>query len=212
MYRVAGFLKACVLVLAVGLMGQQSNCKDLNSLLPQIDKLFSQGTGGGASSKVYIANLSFMDAETRSVLIGGEALNDVVQNAMQNLAAADPKYVVNDPKNTLPNTDATARKLSDIFWDANLSRVQKVERIIAELMQPNNLDGLVSGQFHEKSDGTISVRPFVVSKSTKALVTESKTFQKTEFECKNAQGQREICQKAREDIADIVKRLIVQGI
>lgn len=209
--RTARILRNLVIVgLSVLFMGQARNCNDLSTLIPEIDKLFAPGQKG---SKVYISNLSFLDVDSKTTMIAGDAelINQAVEEGMKTLAQQDPKYVLNEPGHTLPNNDANAGKLSTIFWDANLSRAEKVDKIIADLMTPSGIDGLVAGQFKQNSDGSVNLRPFVISKSTKNIVTESRTFKKDEFECKDPNGTKKVlCAKTVEDIRDTVIRLLKQ--
>jgi hypothetical protein len=210
--RIARMLGSLVIVaVSVLLMGQARNCNDFSQIIPELDKLFSSTQKG---SKIYIANLSFLDVDTKSMMVPGDAelVNQAVEEGMKTLAQQDPKYVVNEQGHTLPNTDANANKLSTIFWDPNLSRSDKVDKIINELMNPSGIDGLVAGQFQQKPDGSVNLRPFVISKSTKNIVTESRTFRKDEFECRdpNNNNKKILCQKTVEDIRDTVIRLLKQ--
>jgi hypothetical protein len=203
------WVNLCIIVFAAGLMGQAQNCGDLSNLMPQLDKLFGSGGKGG---KVYISNLSFLDVDSKSVMGAGDAelINAAVEEGMKKLAAQEPKYVVNEPGHTLANSDANAKKLSDIYWEPNFSKAEKVDKIINELMNPNGIDGLVFGQFQQKPDGSVSLRPIVISKSTKNIVTESRTFKKEEFDCTdpNNANKKVLCVKAVEDIRDTVIRLL----
>jgi hypothetical protein len=198
-----------ILMLSVLLMGQAQNCGDLNQYLSKLQNLFGSGSSGG---KVYISNLSFLDANSKSVFVGGNAelINTAVSGGMKDLADKEPKYVVNAPGHSLVNNDANGQKLNAIFWDPNLSRDDKVNKIIDEFMTPNSMDGLVSGQYNESADGSINLRPFVISKATKSIVTETRTFKKDEFECldPNNPNKKILCQKAVEDIKDTVIRLL----
>lgn len=194
--------------LAVMLMGQAGNCPlDMQKINDLIG-----GGGSKPNAKIYIANLSFMDADTRSVMAPGDAdlINDAVLAGMQALSQADQRYVVNDPKNTVANNDINSQKLSDVFWNAQLSRTEKVDKIVNELMAPNNVDGLVFGQFNQKQDGSIIVRPIVIARSSKNMMTETRTFSKPEFECKdpNNANKKVLCDKAKEDIKDTVIKLL----
>ncbi len=204
-------LSLFILASSVLLMGQANNCGDLSKIIPEIEKLFGSGTKGG---KVYISNLSFLDVDSRSVMASGDAelINAAVEQGMKTLAQQEPKYVYNDSAHTLTNNDANANKLNTIFWDANQSRAEKVDKIIGELMEPAKIDGLVAGQFKQNPDGSINLRPFVISKSTKSIVTESRTFKKEEFECKDPvnPNKRILCDKTVEDIRDTVIRLLKQ--
>jgi hypothetical protein len=110
----------------------------------------------------------------------------------------------------LPNNYANSQKLNQIYWDGDKSRTDKVEQIVKELMIPYGIDGLVAGQFNRDSDGLVNVRPFVISKSTKNLVTESRIFKSEEFLCVDPRNldKRVLCDKTVADIRDTVIRLL----
>jgi hypothetical protein len=159
----------------------------------------------------FTSNLSYMDAETKSVMAAGDAeiLNQVVEAGIQKLTATNSKFIFNVPGHTLVNNDTNARKLSDIFWDANMSKTEKVDKIINEMMTPSGIDLLIAGQYQQKADGSIILRPFVISRLSKNTATESKTFTQSEFACTDPKNRRKtICAKAAEDIKDIVIRLL----
>ena len=60
--RIARMLGSLVIVAAsVLLMGQARNCSDFNQIIPELDKLFTSTQKG---SKIYVANLSFLDVDT----------------------------------------------------------------------------------------------------------------------------------------------------
>lgn len=196
--------------LATLLMGQASGCPDLNSLMPKIDSIFASNS---STNKIYIANLSFLDADSKSVMPAGDAelINEAVDDGMKTLSTQNPKYVINDPAHRLENNDANALNLSNIYWDANLSRTAKVDKIIAELMEPSKIDGLVFGQFQQQKD-EITVRPIVISRASKNLLTETKKFTVNEFNCTDANNpaRKVLCPKTAEEIRDIVVRLLSQ--
>ena len=88
MRSVQKFASLCIIVLALGLMGQAQECSDLKSLMPKIDEIF----GAKKGSKLYISNLSFMDADTKDTMaVGdGELINQAVEKGMNLLASQDP--------------------------------------------------------------------------------------------------------------------------
>jgi hypothetical protein len=209
--RIAKVFRSLFIVgAAVLLMGQAKNCPDLGTLIPQLENLIAPGQKG---AKVYIANLSFLDATTHTILAAGDAelINKAVEEGMTTLSQQDPKYVINAPGHTIVNNDKNAIRLNDIFWDANMTPTEKVDKIINDLMSPNGVDGLVGGQFVQNADGSVSLRPFVISKSAKKLVTETRTFKKDEFQCKDPNANKNVlCDKTVEDIRDTVIRLLKQ--
>jgi hypothetical protein len=100
--------------------------------------------------------------------------------------------------------------MSVIYWEPNLSKAEKVDKIIKDLMVPSGIDGLVFGQFQQKQDGSVNLRPIVISKATKNIVTESRSFKKEEFDCTDSKNPNKmiLCQKAVEDIRDTIIRLL----
>jgi hypothetical protein len=205
--HIKNFVSLAVVFLMTAIMGQANNCANIQDILPKLDTVFQPNAG----SKIYISNLSFLDAKTRSVMAAGDAelLNEAVKDGMSTLANTDKRYVINDPQHRLENNDANATKLSDLFWDANMPREQKVEKIVADLMEPAGIDGLIFGQFTEDTDG-ITVRPIVVTRRDKKLVTETKKFKVDEYNCTdpNNASRKVLCQKAKEEVRDIVVRLL----
>jgi hypothetical protein len=199
-----------ILAASVLLMGQTQNCSDLSKIMDQISNALNGGPGGG--SKVYIANLSFLDVKSQSILVAGDAdlINKVVEEGMNTVAQQDKRYVVNDPSRTLKNNDANAQNLNKIFFDPNLSRTEKIDKIVSDLMTPNKVDGLVTGQYTENSDGSLSVRPFAISAKDKKFVTESLVFKRDEFKCADPQAPTTsiLCDKAKTDIHDAIVRMI----
>lgn len=203
------WVKLLFIVLAFGLMGNQSDCKLDEKLKDLLSGAFDPGAG---KAKVHISYLSFLDTESRTVMNAGDAdlINKAVEEGMSTLAAQDKKYVINAQGHRVENTDANAVKLNTIFWDPNITPKDKIDKIVSELLEPNNVDGLVSGQFTEKATGEINIRPFVISRKSKQLVTESRNFTKGEFKCPDPQDPNRsiLCQTSHEDIKDTVIRLL----
>jgi len=110
----------------------------------------------------------------------------------------------------LPNTDANVNKLVNIFWDVNLTKGEKIQKIISEMMAPHKVDAIVTGQYLEKKGDIINVRPFVVSKSKKSIVSRNHIFDKAQFMCTDPQNTsiKVLCPGAHEKIRDSVKELL----
>ncbi len=108
--------------------------------------------------------------------------------------------------------DIDWQRFNSLFWDPNLSRADKVDKIVNELMAPHNIDGLVGGQFKQNSDGSATLRPFVISRAAKIVFTESRTFNKGEFGCPEPGNAQKtiLCEKAAADIRETILRLLIQ--
>ena len=206
-------LKLIFIMLTLCFLMAQNDCQLDEQILKLIDSSFSSS---GINNKIYISNLSFLDVETKSILAirSASQINEVVQEGMHTLAQSKKNYVVGSPAQFSPlvDNDANGRKLVNIFWDPNLNPKEKIERIIRELMEPHGIDGLVAGQYLEKSNGALIVRPFVISRSNKSLVTESLLFKPEEFLCRDPANPsiETLCDSAHEEIKDAVIRLLKQ--
>jgi hypothetical protein len=138
-------------------------------------------------------------------------INDAVKEGLSNLANQEPRYVNDARGQTLINNLANSEALNTIFWDASLNPQDRVDKIVDELMTPNSVDGLVSGQIEEDAhSGAITVRPFVIVRANASLVTESRNFTNEEFNCPDPDNpnKQTLCQRASEDIRDTVVRLL----
>ena len=78
------------------------------------------------------------------------------------------------------------------------------------MMTPNKIDAIVTGQYLEKKGDIINVRPFVVSKSKKRIVSRNHIFDNKQFLCvdPNNSSVKILCQPAHEKIRDSVKELL----
>jgi hypothetical protein len=198
-----------ILALSVLLMGQAEKC-DLSSFIRKVDRLFGSQN---KTSRIYISSLSLWDVDAQSIFVASNAelINQVVERLLVTLTSQEPRYVLNDPNHTLVNNDSNALKLDTILWgDAILSKSQKVDKIIDDFMTPNGIDGLVAGRLQEKGDGSILVCPFLIVRSTKNFVTESRIFKKDEFECLDPSmpGKKTLCDKTVEDIVEAIRRVL----
>src|SRR5262249_5004086 len=93
---------------------------------------------------------------------------------------------------TLPNANANANRLFTIFWDPNLSRTEKLDEIINELMTPNGIDGLIAVQFKQGRDDEVTLRPVVISRSTKNIYTMSVALKKEVLDCRDPTLQKRV--------------------
>jgi hypothetical protein len=191
----------------------KKNWRLVRSKTPELEKLNSDAVAelDKLVVQIYISNLSFLDAASKSVVQAGDAelIDAAVAEGMSKLSASDPKYAANPVGHALSNNNANSNKLNQIYWNGNMSPTEKVDQIVKELMIPNGIDGLVAGQFNQYPDGSVNVRPFVISKSTKNLVTESRTFKPEEFFCGDP-SKKVLCDKTVVDIRDTVIGLLKQ--
>jgi len=192
------------------IMAQQDQC--------QIDQTINQLIGqkfkpSGGKSSVYVTHLTFMDADTKTIMaqtMTAELINKAVVDGMQLAKNANSDLEINHPGHKLANTDGNVNKLVNIFWDVNLTKGDKIQKIVSDMMAPNQVDAIVTGQYLEKKGDIINVRPFVVSKSKKSIVSKNHIFDKKQFLCEDPQNPsvKILCQSAHEKIRDSVKELL----
>ena len=192
------------------MMGQQDQCKLDDTINQMIGQKFKPAQPGAS---VYVTHLTFMDADTKTMMAqtdAAELINKAVVDGMQLAKNTNPQLEINHPGHKLENTDANVNKLVNIFWDVNLSKGEKIQKIITEMMAPNQIDAILTGQYLEKKGDLINVRPFVVSKSKKSIVSRNHIFDKKQFMCTDPQNQsvKVLCQGAHEKIRDSVKELL----
>jgi len=193
------------------IMGQQNQCQ----IDQTINKLIGQKFGGTSNSqgKIYVTHLTFMDADTKTTMGQTETaklINKAVVDGMQLAKNGNPKLEINHPGHKLADTDGNVNKLVNIFWDVNLAKGEKIQKIITEMMTPDKIDAIVTGQYLEKKGDLINVRPFIVSKSKKSIVSRNHIFDKKQFLCTdpNNSSVKILCQSAHEKIRDSVKELL----
>jgi len=185
---------------------KQSNHDRINK---QIGQKFKPSQPPGP---IYVTYLTFMDADTKMIMVPDIAklINKAVVDGMQLAKNSNPQLKINQSGYKLENTDANANKLIDIFWDVNLSKGEKIQKIITEMMVPNQIDAILAGQYLEKKGDLINVRPFVISKAKKSIVSRNHIFDKKQFLCTDPQNQsvKVLCQGAHEKIREQVKELL----
>jgi hypothetical protein len=161
---------------------------------------------------IYVTYLTFMDADTKTIIQSteiAELINKAVVDGIQLAKNTIPNLEINHPGHKLANTSANVHKLINIFWDFNLTNGEKMQKIITEMMEPNRIDVIVTGQYLEKKGDIISVRPFVVSKN-KRITAKTHLFDKTLFLCidPNNFSVKILCTSVFDKIRDSVKILL----
>jgi hypothetical protein len=158
----------------------------------------------------YVFNLPFIDANTKSVVHTrvAELVNSAVEDAIKSFSASEHRYNVVMTNYSLAIQVAHAQKLNGIFWDADMTRSEKIKKIVEELMTPGSIDALVSGQYMEAADGLVNLRPFVIDKASKNLTTESLSINMGEFECPGHDNVTEMCKDAFDKLRGAVIELL----
>jgi hypothetical protein len=110
-------------------------------------------------------------------------------------------------------SDKYANKLNNIFFDPVLTKQEKTNRVIQQLMQPNHMDLMVTGVFMDNAtNGTLSIRPMVIYRYSRKIQSRNLQFDPQELMCKDKNnGITSLCPKAAKKITDAVKELLEQG-
>jgi hypothetical protein len=191
-------------------MGNE-NCQIEQQLMDMLNQKIKPPKG---KNSIYISHLTFMDPTTGTAMFQTEAgalINDAVINGINQAQKVNPSFKHNVSGHTLDDTDANVNKLINITFDPNINKRDKISRIISELMDPANIDVIVTGQYIEKGQ-IVDVRPLIIVKKEKKIVTKMAEYKKTEFLCSdpNNQSNKVLCQGAHEHISKLVKDLLEQ--
>lgn len=163
----------------------------------------------------YITHLSFMDAMTQSTMIQTEIsslINDAVVKGMNMGSRENNSLAINGVGHLIPNTDANVNHLVNITFDPNLTKMEKIKKIIDELMNPHKIDVIVTGQYIDDArNPMISIRPLIIVKSDMKIVTKNLQFKKDELLCQDPISRKKIlCRGAFDQIAQAVQELLEQ--
>jgi hypothetical protein len=178
--------------------GPDDNCSDLVSRTrPSFDALLDTN-----STIIYISKLPVLTLNQAPPQHVRDAVSASVDAALSELARQDKRYVIDASGHSLSADERDAATLFDIFWNADMTRTEKLDKIIDGMMAPHNIDVLVAGQMTQADDTSVSVRLVTVIRSPKQVITERRTFRPEDFQCKDSKDRygSTICEKAVEEI------------
>lgn len=112
----------------------------------------------------------------------------------------------------IKNNDANINKLVNITFDPSMNKTEKVNKIIGEMMNPGQVDVIVTGQYIDDArNPLISIRPLVIVKADQKIVTKNLQFTKEELFCKDPISKKDtLCAGAHDQIAQAVQELLEQ--
>lgn len=155
--------------------------------------------------QLFIGNLAFMKSSDRSPIATGELgqlIDRAVTEGIKMATAAKTVLKVDEQNRRMISTTANANDLTNIFFDPNLTKEEKILRIVTDMMEPNHLDLLVTGLFiDDGKNRDIGIRPMVIYRHNKEIRTRNLQFGKTQL------ASREVAEK----IAKEVKQLLEQS-
>lgn len=125
--------------------------------------------------------------------MAGTNSKDLLEREIQKGLGLIVKYTsglaVNAVGHSIPNNDANVNKLIDISFNPNLTTNEKTDKIIAELMTPYNVDVIITGLLiDENKNPLILIRPLVIVKAQRKILTKSLQLTKEEILCPDPVG------------------------
>lgn len=196
-------------------MGQDDCQVDntMNELLKEVDKKIPSPPLG---QQTYVTHLSFMDGLTFTTMLQTEVAALIEEAVIKGMNAAqrrDEKFAINEPGHNIPNTDANVNRLINITFDPNITQNEKINKLISEMMDPYNVDVIVTGHYIDQAKNPlITIRPLVIVKNNKRIVTKNLQFKKGEVICADPINidKKILCKGAHDEIAQAVKELLEQ--
>jgi len=163
---------------------------------------------------VYITNLSFMDAGSKSIMIKkneSDLLNNAVIQGIKQVIQLKPYYKFNEPGHEINNTDNNVSKIADIIYDPNKTPEERMLEITNNIMNVNNVDVILSGQFLDEGSKVI-IKPIAMVKQNKKIVAKTLKFEKSDYLCPDPANphKKSLCTGAHEEIIKAVKELLSQ--
>jgi signal recognition particle subunit SEC65 len=168
---------------------------------------------GGEQQDTYVTRLSFIDAKTRSQIqtLDSELVNGAVVDGIQQACKANPALKFNVQGHIIKDTQGNVNKLIDLIFDPNLTPAERSLKIIKGMMDPAQVDVIVTGQFVDEQE-KIHVKPLTIVKRNQKTVAKSLTFLKADYICKDPVNPKKkaLCSNTYEEIAQAVKELLEQ--
>ncbi|MBF0583379.1 MAG: hypothetical protein HQL80_03990 [Magnetococcales bacterium] len=178
-------------------------------ILEEFKKKLGQPDPG--PSQIYISYLTFMDGTTKKSMTptaGGALIDKAVPEGISDAMKSNTKLKFNEPGHAIKDTDKNHLDLVNIVYDPNLDKDTKMNKIISDLMKPNGVDVIVTGQYVDNG-AKIDVRPMLLVRLNKKISTKSLQYMKKDFLCKTQnQSVEALCQNANEEIMKAVKELL----
>jgi hypothetical protein len=162
--------------------------------------------------KFYVANLSFLNAQTQKImeetvltrLLNGAVMNNINQTLLQWGKKEKKKLetVFNAKGHQVANTEANVQQLVNLIFDQNLDKTQRLDSVIQRLMDPHGVDVIVTGQYVENTGrNSVTIRPIIIFKSPQNIVTHNFVFPMDQLVCQDPTGKEKmLCSDAGEKI------------
>lgn len=141
-------------------------------------------------NSLFAAQLSFINAfpqssnqpgqEKEVKLISDTVVRIINRELTQIQKRWGKELVVNEHDHKIPDTYKNVDDLTGIIFDEFSSPKDKIEKIINSKMIPNKVDIIITGQYiYQAGIPVITIRPIVIIRSSKKILTESLRFKKS---------------------------------
>ncbi len=189
----------------------QDGCQIDKSLRDLIEDKFGDltTTPGGGKKNVYVSNISFMDGVSKTLILSEESklIDQAVKDGMQAAADTNSNIIINHPQHTVPNTAGSVQALINIWFDPNLTSDEQYARAVSELMDPHDVDILMTGMIIDTGQ-SIQVRPIGVSKPDKTITAKDLQYKDRDALFQDVNGTLTLSAKGHEEIKKAVKEIL----
>jgi len=206
-------IKIFFLILTVPLLLSNERCI-IEDIIINIDKQIKAKITHLQKNPVYVSHLTMIDGDNNMSFFNSDSIKLINSTVIQGLQLVQKQYKLikhNARGHTLQDTEENAKRLKDIVLNKKLTTPKKMEMIINELMEPANIDIIVSGVFYE-GDRVLKIKPFIINRCERTIVTKMTQFDKHRFICDDPanKGNKMLCKSAYEEIAKLVEELLLQ--
>lgn len=213
--RVASLMQLVLIIAALPFLSGQSECNVNEDLIKNLNNLVSQKfQPAPGNEEVFVTNLSFIDADSGQMYAQTEEsllINKAVEDGIQRAASTNQNIRFNQSGHMIDNTGANVNKLIEMLNDANATPEERQQSIIAKLMDPNNVDVIVTGTVKDlSSEDAVQLIPLVINRGSENTVYKELTFPKAEYICPDPVNAKKktLCADAHEELAKVVKELL----
>ena len=165
---------------------------------------------------IYVTNISFMNSITGNSMFEdkiSEFIDQAIINGI-NLAQKDNQLIKHNHINHyVENTTKNAKILVGIFFDPELIKSEKINKVINNMMVLAKVNILITGQYIDKGE-FVDFRPLIISKNKKKMETKISTFKKKELYCPDPyeSTKKTFCKEVSDTISNLTKQLLLESL
>jgi len=202
-------MKLILLLSTIPLLLGNEKCQIVHKEIEMLNQKLIPPQG---RNEIYLSHLTFGDPTTGSMLFQSEAgtlINDLVLRIINRGKKTFPQVKHNFPGHILQDTNMNLNKIINISFDPNLTKSEKITKIVNDIMKPNKIDILITGQYIDKGQ-TIDVRPLVIVAYKEKIITRLYTFSKSRLLCQDPTKRyiKAICPETEQEIVQYAKEIL----